>query len=132
MDNFINQVEKEFELKFVRTHSQLTHIGDKENRENCELCKLEKENNPKGYYKTFFNEQKCYWNDELYQDVLKFISQKLQEAQLKAREELKKEIVEMIEEVSKKLPIEIERTNSDYRQGMHSGIDLIIDKIKNI
>ena len=41
----------------------------------------------------------------------------------------KEKLLERIKEKSKKLPIEIERTNSDYRQGMHTGIDLCIDII---
>jgi len=41
----------------------------------------------------------------------------------------KEEIIEKIKEKSKKLPIEIEKTNSDYRQGMHAGLDLAIDDI---
>ena len=41
----------------------------------------------------------------------------------------KEEIIKKIKEKSKKLPIEIEKTNSDYRQGMHAGLDLAIDDI---
>ncbi len=43
--------------------------------------------------------------------------------------EFLKECFEIIKSKSNNLPIEIETRNSDYRQGMHSGLDLAIDTI---
>lgn len=59
-------------------------------RSECEVCQKQKVTNPKGYYKTFLHEQKCYWNDDMYQDVLSFIRQR-EEQLLKEVEEWGKE-----------------------------------------
>ena len=54
--------------------------------------------------------------DEFYETIVKPIERQVTER-----------LLEKIKEKSKKLPIEIERTHPDYRQGMHAGIDLCID-----
>ena len=70
-----NQPEwaKEFEKRFNRRHSQMTHIGDRGEKKACVICAEDREKNPKGYFRTYLNEQKCYWNKELYEDVESFI-----------------------------------------------------------
>ena len=69
----IENWKEEFEVRFNRRHSQMTHIGDKENKRSCDVCNEDREKNPKGYYLTYLHEQKCYWNRELYEEVLSFI-----------------------------------------------------------
>lgn len=66
------ETKKMFDEKFDRKHSSITHLGDK--KRDCEVCKIQRQTNPKGYYKTFLKEQKCYWNDEMFQDVESFIT----------------------------------------------------------
>lgn len=45
------------------------------------------------------------------------------------REEAYEKVLQEVKKVSKELPAEIERTNPDYRQGIHAGLDLAIDII---
>lgn len=68
----LDSLDEEFATRFNKPHSSMAHIGNKKS-EKCEECESNRKTNPKGYYKTFLSEQKCYWNDELYQDVLSFL-----------------------------------------------------------
>lgn len=68
--------EKEFDLRFDKKHTAMHHLSkDDIRRKDCEVCKSQKLNNPKGYVKTFLTENTFYWNDSLYKDVKAFIQQ---------------------------------------------------------
>lgn len=76
-----------FEAAFNIAHSQMVHIGNGSvKRRDCEVCKQSRIDNPKGYYKTFLNEQKCYWNNDMFEDVLSFIESECQRREEEVRE----------------------------------------------
>ena len=73
LKQIIEERDKLFAKSFDTEHSAMTHIGNKSTRRSeCEVCQAQKTTNPKGYYKTFLTEQKCYWNDEMFKDVIAF------------------------------------------------------------
>jgi hypothetical protein len=65
--------KEELKDRFTMQHSQMTHLNKREDKKNCDICKTQKLKNPKGYYLTFLSEQKCYWNREMYDDMIAFI-----------------------------------------------------------
>ncbi len=92
----VNGWEERFENSFDTKHSQMTHIGKSSiRRADCEVCQKQKVDNPKGYYKTFLSEQKCYWNDEMFKDVKAFIASERELARREEREKILREQYEM-------------------------------------
>ncbi len=89
---YIEEAGKLFDEKFDKVHNQFTHLNDREGKLSCETCKRQRELNPKGYYKTFLTENKCYWNDEMFNDVKSFLTQSLQTARDRALEEVEREV----------------------------------------
>mgnify|MGYP001560087512 CR=1 FL=1 len=78
LTELIEEEKRLLEKSFIRSHSQMAHIGkDSEKRSDCETCKEDKVKNPKGYYLTFLTEQRCYWNRELFNDIQSFLESSL-------------------------------------------------------
>lgn len=75
MTNFERERLEEFEKRFNRRHSQMTHIGSKVKAKDCPVCVEDRAKNPKGYYRTFLTEQRHYWTREMFDDVSAFISE---------------------------------------------------------
>jgi hypothetical protein len=119
--------EQEFETRFNRRHSQLTHLGDKETKRHCDTCKEDREKNPKGYYLTYLNEQKCYWNRELYDEVKDFI-RTLLSTQAKASLESFILILETLRLSSLKDEVD-SITRDQYENLVVAGLNQRIDKI---
>lgn len=86
-----NKILEEFEKRFNTIHGNGFHVlsNDGKKSRNCDICLKQKEVNPKGYYRTYLHEQKCYWNNEMFNDVLAFILETLR----KQREDIKAEIL---------------------------------------
>jgi len=77
-NEIINKALERFRKSFDTAHGQMHHIGTGSvRRADCEVCKQSKIDNPKGYYKTFLSEQKCYWNEEMFKDVEAFLEKEL-------------------------------------------------------
>lgn len=68
-----NNWREEFDMKFDKPHNQFTHLDKRKEKKDCQICGVSLKKNPKGYYKTFLTEQKCYWNSEMFEDVKSFI-----------------------------------------------------------
>ena len=96
--------EEKFEMAFNTAHSDMVHIGNNSiRRRECVVCQQNKKTNPKGYYKTYLSEQKCYWNDELYQDVKAFIRKLLTEKDTEWHNKWDKHNTERLEAWEKKV-----------------------------
>jgi len=90
--------EERFELSFDKKHPRMTHIGkDSIRSDKCEVCIENRKFNPNGYYKTFLSEQKCYWNNRMFNDVKAFIQSELTSATIKAKEAERERIKGLLE-----------------------------------
>lgn len=91
----MNDWREEFERAFNQKHGGSHHAlaGDKVRSRDCPTCQEDKKFNPKGYYRTYLSEQKCYWNNEMMEDVATFFAAKKIEWEAQAKLEGRKEFL---------------------------------------
>ncbi len=68
-----------FERSFNSKHGSGFHAlaGDGKKSHNCEICAEDRQLNPKGYYLTFLSKNKCYWTEEMMNDIADFYEDKI-------------------------------------------------------
>lgn len=137
--------EDRFERSFSNRHSAVNHLSnDQPKKRDCQICREDRETNPKGYYKTFLHEQKCYWNDEMFQDVKAFIRSLLSnqkekirgEVGMKSRELYEEGCAPVVEAERKRIREAVEKIRNDHNSGggpcrFTQAIDQVLSTLKD-
>lgn len=81
------EFERSFSSKHGRNHHALANDGKRSR--DCDVCAEDNRLNPKGYYLTFLNENRCYWNRDMMNDVADWWLSKLLQREKEVVEEIK-------------------------------------------